>query len=221
MPRTAATLFALFAVAAAPAFAGLGVPPSSNSFEGFDLNGFDFDVVTYDTGSQGSGLGGDALASGTSNGIGWTISPTNLWSGRTTTNGSFSFAALGGITTDNLHTSNAFTITFAQPIKTLIVALSNDNTNDSINFGLVPTAMRDVSLNGTQIVLNNAAGGLAMFENINSLTISHTDTNAFDGFDLAFHAVAAVPEPSTYALMFAGLAAVGATARRRAQKQAR
>lgn len=36
----------------------------------------------------------NTVISGTSNGIGWTITSTNYWSMRTVTNGTFNFAAL-------------------------------------------------------------------------------------------------------------------------------
>lgn len=173
-------------------------------FGGIDLAEFSFDITSY------TNAGASSLASGTSNGIGWSISPTAYWANRTVTDGSFAFAALPN-PTDNLHASADFTITFNQPIGRLLVALSNDNTTDSIDFGIVPTLMQGVSAVGTQIVLNNAAGGLALFENLNTLTVTHTNTNTLDGFDLAFHAVA-VPEPGTYALMLAGLGALAGLA---------
>lgn len=184
------------------------------SFGGIDLSSFDFDVETYVSGG-GSGITGNATASGTSNGIGWSIGPTNLWSGWTTTNDSFQFSVLPG-TTDNLHTSIGFKITFLQPIAKLLVALDNDNTTDSINFGVTPTLTQGLALSGTQITLSTAAGGgLALFEfaGSNTLTITHTDNNGVtDGFDLAFHAIA-VPEPGSYALMLAGLGVIAVRAR--------
>jgi PEP-CTERM motif len=185
----------------------------------FDLNNFAFDITQYNAGSNAAGLGGDATASGTSGGVAWAISPTTLWTGRTTTNGSFSFAALP-VLTDSLHVSGSFTITFANTIQSLLVALSNDSGNDSINFGLTPTDTRGVSLSGTQVVLNHPSGGLVLFENVQSLTINNVNNNGVaDGYDLAFQAVAAVPEPSSIMMALAGLAIVTGISGRFGQRQ--
>lgn len=182
------------------------------TLDDIDLSGFSFDIVSY-TPASGAGK---ASASGTSNGVAWRIDGFDTWSGRTVTNGSFAFAALP-VRTDNLHPSTDFTIVFDRSVSSLLVALSNDNTTDSINFGRVPTAFSGLSLSGTQIVLNSVAGGLALFENIDSLTVTHSNTNGVtDGFDFAFHVVASVPEPETYALLLAGLGLVGWASRRRA-----
>ncbi|KPF50308.1 hypothetical protein IP87_01280 [beta proteobacterium AAP121] len=186
-------------------------------FGGFDLATFNFDITSYNVGSNAAGLGGNATASGTSNGIGWSISPTNLWTGRTTTNGTYAFQGLP-VLTDNLHASANFTITFAQTIDKLVVALGNDAGADSINFGIAPTAVQGLTVTGTQINLTNARGAFALFENINSLTVSHTNTNGLDGFDLAFHAMTApVPEPGSLALAGLALAGLAASRRRRSR----
>ncbi len=189
------------------------VAAAAPTVNGFDLATFDFNVTTYTY--TGNGTNGTATASGTSNGIGWSISPTNLWNGRTTTNGTFSFASLPN-KTDNLHASIGYTITFAQTVDTLIVALSNDNLLDSINFNLTPSFLYgNVANSGTQINLTSNTGGLVWFNNVDSITVTNFDNNGVtDGYDLAFHAIP-VPEPETYALMLVGLGLVGFAARRR------
>jgi hypothetical protein len=195
--------------------AAIAMPASALLISDIDLNTFSFDITSYSPDSGGSGLGGTSIASGTSNGVAWSISPTNLWSGRTNTVGTFDFTALPN-NTDNLHPSIGFIITFAQPVSALLVALSNDNTNDSINFGLTPSDFSGMSFAGTQAVLNNQFGGLALFENVNSLTITHIDNNGVsDGFDLAFHVVSVVPVPAAVWLLGAGLLALFGLSRRR------
>jgi hypothetical protein len=199
-------------------FSCLPVHANPMIINGFDLNSFNFDVAQYNPVGT-DGLGG-STASGTSNGVGWSISPTPLWSPRTTTNSTFNFSFLPN-PTDSLHASLDFTITFSQTIQTLIVALSNDNLEDSVNFQLMPSFYTSgLSFNGTQAILNTASGGLAFFTNVNSLTISHvnnnnvTTPNGFpDGFDLAFH-VERVPEPGTVVTLTAGACLLGLAVRR-------
>ncbi|MEY4769104.1 MAG: hypothetical protein RL637_1743 [Pseudomonadota bacterium] len=167
----------------------------AESIKDIRLTAFDFDVVHYEVGSDPNGKGGDATASGTSNGIPWTITPTSLWKNRTVIDGSFKFKSLPNAT-DNLHPSGDYTITFAQKIDSLLVALSNNDTNDSINFNLKPSDYTGTVFSGSQVTLNNKAGGLVLFENIHSLTIHNLNNNGItDGYDLAFHAVKVTSTP--------------------------
>lgn len=157
------------------------------------------------------------LTSGTSNGVGWSISSTFYWSNRVVTNGTFNYSSLP-VPTDNLHPSWDYTITFDQPVSSLLVALSNDNLTDSINFGLMPTDTSGVTFSGTQAILDTARGGLVLFENINSLTISNVNDNGInDGYDLAFHVVstATVPVPAAFWLFASGLLGLISVSRRK------
>ena len=176
-----------------------------------DLNTFDFDVTSI------TGTNPSATAIGTSNGVGWSISPTTYWLARTKTNETFNFSSLP-VFTDNLHASGNYTITFDRTVSSLLVALSNDNLTDSINFGLTASDFSGVSFLGTQVVLDSANGGLVLFENINSLTIQNTNTNTlFDGYDLAFHVVSTtdVPEPTILWLIGSGLGLIGFARRKK------
>lgn len=175
-----------------------------------DLSAFDFDVTSL------TGANPNMTAIGTSNGVGWSITPTNYWMGRTVTNGTFNFSSLP-VLTDNLHASGNYTITFDNTVSSLLVALSNDNLTDSINFGLTASDFLGVSFSGTQVILDNASGGLVLFENINSLTIQNINDNGIgDGYDLAFHVVSTVdvPEPPLAILIASGLIAFGVVRRK-------
>ena len=190
-------------------------------FGGIDLADFAFDITTYDTGSTTGGFG-DATASGTSNGIGWSISPTNIAAGLTTTNGTFGFSGLLPGPTDRLHISSDFTLTFDTPLSALLVVMSNDNqVFESLDLNLVPALVQGLDVTGTQLkFIHPTQGGLALFTGLNTAQVSFFNRDGLgDGFNFAFHALPAtvaspIPEPATVPLVAVALAA-GAWARRR------
>ena len=167
---------------------------------------FDFDILEYKY--TGTGIDGKSTASGTSNGINWKIGPTNIYSRETKIDGTFAFSALPGETTDNLHVSSMFTITFDQYIDKLLVLLSNDNLTDSINFSRTPESSSGLTMVGTQVNLLDKTGGWILFSGLNTLTIMHQNTNGVDdGFNMAFHAFpkSAVPVPGAALLLGSAL----------------
>jgi hypothetical protein len=183
-----------------------------------DLNNFDFDVQIYNLGSDPDGLGDDATASGTSNGIAWSIGPTDIYEDFTTTDESFVFSSLPN-PTDNLHVSMDFTITFQSPVQNLLIVLSNNNCCDAVDFGYVPTEIAgDITNSGSQILLTSESGGLALFTGLgNVVSISHIDSNGYDGFDIAFYANP-IPEPNTALLLGIGMMGLGMKRRRRTRR---
>jgi len=184
-----------------------GTTGSATLISDFDLNQFDFEIESITGGTlQSNNVQEGATIAGTSGGIDWNIASTSTWLNRTKQDNSFQFSGLP-ITTDVFHPGDDFTIQFSQTIDKLIVALSNDNKSDSINFQLTPSDFTGMTFTGTQAVLNGPSGGIVLFENINSLTISHVNTNELDGFDVAFWVVSpsSVPEPNIIFLIALGM----------------
>ena len=98
----------------------------------------DFDVVSL------SGIGFNQTASGTSNGIGWVISPTHF-SSITNITGTFTgFSTMNFVppvaATDMIHVGgNDFMITFESFVTDVDFYLRENDGGAGLNFGIVPT----------------------------------------------------------------------------------
>lgn len=171
-----------------------------------------FDVTSVTTGSNAS-------ASGTSNGIGFTLTSEFIWNVRTVTNGTYQGFTGGNFAipmpnSDVLHGSNV-SITFAETVQTVLVYVADDdNGSDAVfDFGIVPEVLSgSVVVSGTAFGASAVAGGLVRLNNVNSNTLF--SPIAADGNDYAIVANP-VPEPGSIALIGLGLAAMARRPKRR------
>ena len=102
---------------------------------------------------------------------------------------------------DDIHAGASFTITFAEPISKLLVALGNDNnTGDGPDFGRLPADSTGITLGGTtgtRLGISDTSGALALFEfAIPVTTVVHTEDALDDGWDLSFFAYPVPIPPS-------------------------
>ena len=105
---------------------------------------------------------------------------------------------------DDIHAGNSFTITFAEPIRALLVALANDNnTGDGPDFGVAPAETVDVAVGGntnTQLGIADTEGALALLVFDSPTTVvMHTNFDQLDGWDLSYFAYP-VPLPPSFVL---------------------
>lgn len=174
-----------------------------------------FDVESF----SGGGSGQTAL--GTSNGIGWTLSPTNIDAGLTITNGSFGgFNSANHVpavaSSDVLHIGGEdFALTFSEPISSIrFYVTENLSPSSVLDFGITPTIVSgDLAVNGTAVSFTSGGGGVFRLDGLDTTVLSHT-ASIFNSANVAFFAV---PEPSTALLAGLGLALLGASRKRAAR----
>jgi len=160
---------------------------------------------------------GPTVATGTSNGIGYTFeAQTPFFVDFSNMVSAQAFNDLPN-SYDDIHAGASFTITFDQPITSLLVALANDNdSDDGPDFGQLPSDFTGVSFLGTKAQITDIGGALMLFEfgsPISSFT--HTNDAITDGWDLAFFAFrdfedpidppTGIPAPGVFYLMALGL----------------
>lgn len=133
---------------------------------------------------------GKVVATGTSNGVGWTVTAVNIFAPLTNQSGGATFNDLPG-DYDDLHVGSDVVITFDQKVTSMLVVLGNDNnTGDGPNFQeLAPEDFVDAeALNGTtQVRILDPGGALFYYRDIEITQLTHVNDNGInDGWDLAF-----------------------------------
>lgn len=115
----------------------------------------------------------------------------------------------GNTSDDNITTGETLIVTFDQVVKLTSISLRSDGHNVT-SWGANTTFL----LNGSSTLLPLNVGSISTNLVGTSFSFAFGGTKA-DQFYLSGMTAAAVPEPETYALVMAGLAAVGFVARRR------
>jgi hypothetical protein len=180
-----------------------------------------FDVIS----TENLEVSGGGTALGTSNGVGWAISPTSIWSSMTYTGENYHGYENESLFTptlpdsDTLHASGkSFNLTFDQTIVSALVYLTdNDSACDGqLDFGITPTYVSGhVTIDGTTFRCSSTDGGLVRLDNINSNVLHHVAASSQGGLTFAIVVTPSeVPEPTSVAI-WSALAFVLAATRRR------
>ena len=196
---TKAFLFALGLLAASTAHASTTI-----NFESYpDPSDF---VSFTNSGATFTGTGGTQLFEISSYGTTWgTAGPKVLCPYLSSTN----------------YCGGSFNVTFASPVDTLQFYFTGDNsaaTTLSVQAFLNNVLLGTLSIHGDGSVSTAQLVNLGSFGAIDKISVSggSADINGFAYDDFSFNVVpAGVPEPSTWALMILGFAAIGVRVRRR------
>jgi hypothetical protein len=181
--------------------------------------------ATFDVTSVILGFGG--TAAGTSNGVGFTLSPTFIWDQGTVTNDvslAFSNTAYHNpplAMSDILHIGlQDFKFTFSQPVSSALIYIFDNGpeVDSTLDFGITPVVVSgDIAvISATAFRPSTLAGGIVRLDNINSIFLNHEATGAEGGLNFAI-IVSAVPEPGCVTLLAAsslGLLAFGSRTNR-------
>ncbi|WP_298962162.1 VWA domain-containing protein [uncultured Roseibium sp.] len=173
-------------VVAKPAASQPAPPIVPKKITELDLDRLSFDVHKIEK----DAASGKVVATGTSNGVGWTVTANSIYEPYSNIKGGAGFNDLPG-RYDDLHVGSDFTITFDQPVTSMLVVLANDNdTGDGPNFQeLPPVDFVDASNpdGGTQVKIEDKGGALFYYYDINITSMTHVNDNGInDGWDLAF-----------------------------------
>ncbi|MDC8774168.1 FxDxF family PEP-CTERM protein [Paucibacter sp. hw8] len=119
--------------------------------------------------------------------------------------------------------SDFFTFTLAAPVNTVAVAVTNDTAPPTTFANLINASLTLWDVTNNVVVGTVNFDSTAVTKDFGSLAAgsykyavsAQVAANAIGGSYLVTSSVTPVPEPSTYALLLAGLGAIGFVARRR------
>ena len=200
---------------AAAIVCGVAGTSQATTISSLDLSALSFEVDSLPSSTWA------ASATGTSNGIGYSVSVATggFYVPLSNTTNSQTYNDLPG-SYDDLHLGRDFTITFANPISMLLIAMGNDNnTLDGPDFGIQPDETVGINLIGSQLSITDIHGALALFSFSTPVTsLSHVNIGRLDGYDMSFFAYPApspIPLPAGLPLLLTALAGGFAVSRKK------